>query len=800
MPTELKPIRDSYANLSYGIYQPLVVRWVSSWTLGTLANVLALRARKGKDLKPDAVRPTAIALQTTRLGSRLPDPKDLPKSARPAASTPAQAAGSKPDTVGRPLPKDAAPITGLANFPDAIQLGTSIHLHGLLDNLPIGRATSIPTIFNGRVGGRGADADVSGKSAAAAAAMRQAVERALAGNKDLGRELSTAIRQVGLYELFPTSSVQEGLSPIGMINVFRQLYFNKEEGIGPIEQSFTVAPLETLEVAYEVIRRQTHEEVTEFGSEQVSETAIESKNIDEVSDKVSSMVQRDSSVAASADASGFLGVWQIGVTTDASFAQSSQLSREESTRRVKEVTKRAAERVTKTFSVRMRDVIDVTSTALTRRTIKNESPHPVSYGLRRVLRRVGVKVQELGPKLVWQLYMCDPGDGLARSRFVHFREAEPIAPTDVPPGLPPRPQGGVDTGTTDSALIFDVEKRIYYAMMVIRPGPDRVVTAVSIDEVADLEGGGTDDDSPAALNETQWNAHWDETTGTFTVNIGIDRGDSSSVSITYSYKWDPSPAVVAQWEAQRQQQIAELRDKALAEQFERQKQLITERSRIRSRPAADLRREERFEVMNRIVSQVFARRDDPSVPTPLEIEYFHRYFDIDGMFIYAHPSWWRPRYTPVGSSFERPAYEITAESEPAKFGSSLGWLMQLDGDTRRNEFINSPWVRVCLPIHPGREREAIQWLVRHVEGTLGFDQDQGSLAALLQSIEQLRAKQAALGMEGPDYVTIDSGVVQTGTNQTAPLTPAGVYPIIQEFDVVVPTDGFVYDELAISNP
>src|SRR5262249_18153659 len=75
---------------------------------------------------------------------------------------------------------------------------------------------------------------------------------------------------------------------------------------------------------------------------------------------------------------------------------------------------------------------------------------------------------------------------------------------------------------------------------------------------------------------------------------------------------------------------------------------------------------------------------------------FHRYFDLDSLFYFVHPSWWEPRYTA-----ERGEYEITDESDPAAFGSSLGWLLQPDGDRRRNELLNSPWVRVCLPILAG---------------------------------------------------------------------------------------------------
>jgi hypothetical protein len=33
-----------------------------------------------------------------------------------------------------------------------------------------------------------------------------------------------------------------------------------------------------------------------------------------------------------------------------------------------------------------------------------------------------------------------------------------------------------------------------------------------------------------------------------------------------------------------------------------------------------------------------------------------------------------------------------------------------------------------------------------------------------------------------------------------PAKPEGVYPVVEEFDVTVPTDGFVYDELKVIIP
>ena len=282
-------------------------------------------------------------------------------------------------------------------------------------------------------------------------------------------------------------------------------------------------------------------------------------------------------------------------------------------------------------------------------------------------------------------------------------------------------------------------------------------------------------------------------TGTFTVGIAVHPGDGSAVQVNYTYTYDPSQASLDAWEAVRAAAYAKATADALAQKFEREKALITERSKIKARPANDLRREERYEVMNRMISRLFGKVEDPSDPSPLEIEYFNRYFDIDAIFMYMHPSWWKPRFSSGDVGWARPPYEITAESEPAPLGSSLGWAMQLDGDARRDEFINSPWLRVCVPMRPGREREAVRWLAKRIEGETGYDADNGPLGDLLTDIEKRRHLENALGVDGPDYVTVSSS---PGAPPNA-ARPEGVYPVIDQFDVTVPTDGFVYDTLEV---
>jgi hypothetical protein len=818
MTTELKKFTEPYATMTVAAYEPLVLRWVSLLGIRFVSNSLATRLPKAQAVRFDGQLPAALALGHT---VRTPVPRELDFNAEE---------GELPVPIsidGKAVDPSSVRRLEVPGFPNAVAVGKDVYLHGFSETDPdllfsreepgadprklrelasrsrdfVQGLTAIPLTVDGKLGRQQPDFDFTGTRDALERKLVKAAMSWAADPKGAGLDErlldASKLDNVRMPHLWPVGlGIQEALSPIGIAHYYRQLYFNKEEGVGPIEEAFTIAPLETLEVIYQTVRKQSHEEVLEQGLEVVSESAVEEKNLDEVSDKVSSMVQQDVSASMSANASGGIGVWQVGASAAASLGVSSQRGREYSSRRLKEVTKRASERITKSFSIKTTDTLEVTETSTTRRVIKNESAAPVSYGLRRVLRRVNVKVQELGPRLVWQLYLRDPGAGLARSRFVHFRESGPITVPDIPPGVPPRPAGGVETESVATSLKWNGAKRLYYVTIVVKPGADRVVTGVRIDTITDLESGGKDDEAPAPHNEFDLGSSWDPVARTYTANIGILPGDSLAVQVAYIYTWDPSPSVIAEWEAKRQAAVAAATEEALTRQFEQNKTLITEKSKIKARPANDLRMEERYEVMNRMVSYLFGRGDDPSDPTPLEIEYFHRYFDLEGIFTYTHPSWWKPRHASRKVGIDREAYEVTADSEPAPLGSSLGWMIQLDGDRRRNELINSPWARVCLPMRPGREREAVSWLAKNLEGEVGYDAGGGRLADLLAEIEDYRQREQKLGLDGADWVTVSA----TPGAPADPAKPEGVYPVVKEFDVTMPTDGFVYDELNVVIP
>jgi hypothetical protein len=176
------------------------------------------------------------------------------------------------------------------------------------------------------------------------------------------------------------------------------------------------------------------------------------------------------------------------------------------------------------------------------------------------------------------------------------------------------------------------------------------------------------------------------------------------------------------------------------------RQRIKDASGIRPRPSWDLREEERTIVYRKLIRRLMLEVESMKLPDTDEnrrlrhvrSEIVRAIFDVDAMLYFVAPEWWMPQrrkgqvnlnqniagkpyalsnddVLAWGGEHRDDNYKITEDSSPAKLGSSLGWMMQLDGDNLRNAFLNAPWVKAVMPIRPGRETAALNWL-RVIEG------------------------------------------------------------------------------------
>lgn len=357
--------------------------------------------------------------------------------------------------------------------------------------------------------------------------------------------------------------------------------------------------------------------------------------------------------------------------------------------------------------------------------------------------------------------------------------------------------------------------------------------------------------------DAQFLAHYDSTagsTGKFTVRGQfLNFGGGRIITFTVSVTWMPPSTNPAQGPylaalADYNTQVGDLQRKAYGGAIRDRMKIVSE---LRRRPSEDLRKEERQTVYGKLIRdlQLF---EDPHVGSEL----IRQIFDVDEMLYFAAPDYWRPRPAvvpvrtassvgryPVPPAPASPAvvsadaldgetvvswyshtdknntldpagnahpewrldYLVTENTQPAPFGSSLGWLIQIDGDERRNEFLNAAWVKAVLPIRPGHELEALDWLAQaNVEGEAGLSQaypvQPGDPASYqgktLGNVLQLLATDLQNANTDIKNTLASEKVFETGFDPLGTgFRPAEPYTIFDEWLEVLPTDQVVAVEV-----
>jgi hypothetical protein len=428
---------------------------------------------------------------------------------------------------------------------------------------------------------------------------------------------------------------------------------------------------------------------------------------------------------------------------------------------------------------------------------------------------VGVQIQDVGSYLCWETFVDDPGAQLALPNLIHI--AKPADLVLVPnPKLMPVPPLSVSVSFTGEAVwnfpSNDSQHQEDHPEVGGRFVPIATLDLAGIP--ADYE---VDVSSPfvpidkhviAADDDDSWNAaNWG-----FLGMITPD-GRRVMVGVTTVPKpgglaWDDrvtfkvSGAVTCRLSAAKKAEIDKANDalisaKLAADQENQRKleqayldavkQRVTLASKIQRRSFEALREEERTIVYRNLIRALMTEnlyRNMPETPSGHQArhvlsELINSIFDIDKMLYFVAPEWWKPRHaaklTPGGAAIPdsidgsvvrwaddaaHGKYFITDESNPAPLGSSLGWLLQLDGDDLRNAFLNAPWVKAVIPIRPGKELAAIAWLKNvGVEGSDGMDSAYMAPAAELAAIRaDLLAHDPADPVAGHADVTIDDAI------------------------------------------
>jgi hypothetical protein len=559
------------------------------------------------------------------------------------------------------------------------------------------------------------------------------------------------------------------LSPLGIVHLFRQYFFELDTFLGTPTGHIWLSPGSTVELVEVSTRRVFTEKTFEQSTENITKTENSFTDKDEFSLAIKSDNKKDLKLGASLTVNQSWGTGNATATGSLNIDTTQNTAREETRKRMREQSVKLSSEIRENFKSTFKTITETTDTSSKRYVLSNSTPDLINYELRRKMRQVGVQVQDIGTYLCWETFVDEPGNQLGLANLVHI--AKPIDLVSVPePTKIPYPD--------DKPMAFTA-KVSYNRNKPGRNGPEGFLpleTRTFGLELPDIPDGYRV--LPDTINFKQMSA----TGYQFQYIEFAWRGKIVGKEITFGvyidgeYDWDNQIDFVVgvnlQLTASSEKRVeidkanaakivakdaaTEANTRKTKEEFIKvAKERIELASRIKTRKYEDLREEERIIVYRNLIGALMSdtfygmpesnandeTRKANDETRHILSELINSIFDIDKMLYFVAPEWWKPRYHSHQTLGDGNAYDmftgnltswsdleirpdnyfITEKSDYAKMGSSLGWLLQLDGDDMRNAFLNAPWVKAVIPIRPGKELEASNWLQQvGVEGTDGL--------------------------------------------------------------------------------
>ncbi|MCW5599444.1 MAG: hypothetical protein KIT59_10095 [Nitrosomonas sp.] len=590
--------------------------------------------------------------------------------------------------------------------------------------------------------------------------------------------LSDILRPVDPLSMIDPNDRSGALSPVGFVHLFRQYFFNLGTFLGEPVEHVWLAPGTTIELVEVSTRRVLVERMLEEMAQTTTNSEKSATFKDEISDAVKEANQTSTKLGVSQSNTVNLYVYQGTVSANFGIESTRSISRETTHKQNREQTEKLSSEIKQSFKSVFRTVTETTDLRSRRHVITNPGNKLVNYELRRKMRRVGVQVQDIGMRLCWQVFVDDPGAPLGLAELVDMVEAPDISSLKEPEKIPepaaivkkavvPIPflpildytnnnahyeyayidppgaryagkhlsliQGVEDEDDRDDQTImgpfeFTMDPpQSNYALSDVR------MVGVQGNKIADIRDRRVLDSAKGRYEIIMQRIHYG---GENVVNLDMElvftptdaeRKRVSDANATAATKYDADKAALM-----KKSYLQAVRDR------------IRDASKITARPSWDLREEERTVVYRKLIERLMLdswKSPDSDANRRLShvrSEIVRSIFDVDSMLYFVAPEWWMPRrrkgqietnikmldkpfaladddVVRWGGEKRPDNYRITEESAQAKLGSSLGWLLQLDGDNLRNAFLNAPWVKAVIPIRPGRETAALNWL-RVIEG------------------------------------------------------------------------------------
>jgi hypothetical protein len=512
------------------------------------------------------------------------------------------------------------------------------------------------------------------------------------------------------------------LSPIGLIDLFREYFYEFETFLGPPVEHVWVSPGGSLEL-YEIhTKKIVQERQVEIAKETTSKSETEVVDEDELSSAIGEENSRNTNFGISVSGSGKIaGVVEVGAEANFGMTFNTQTSQENAHKHSRRQSEKISSEIRRSFKSTFRTSVETEDTSSRRYVLQNTTDKLVNYELRRKMRQVGVQVQHLSTQLCWQSYVDNPGISLGISNLVHVAKPDDYL-SDV---QPPEALTQLPDKKTTYSFVFpfspldeeaqDDGEEEDYDMWPPNPLPGETIFGG-----IDKRENGLDDPTPEERSNPIGRIEWrveingeppggtvgykltganivaatgttpDEDPPEFTPRFNFENmdpnkcmlefthlnfNDNAGINFTLDLIWEapePTPEAIAKAKKQEEEFEALKKRLAHAEVVKILHERIKMASNIQIRPPKDLREEERAIIFRQLIGELTGIKSGPE--PHLMSELIRAIFDVEKMLYFVAPEWWTPReHRPVPFSQQLGTFQGTSSSGTAGSASQPGW-------------------------------------------------------------------------------------------------------------------------------
>ncbi len=226
----------------------------------------------------------------------------------------------------------------------------------------------------------------------------------------------------------PTKQITDvTLSPIGIVHLFRQFFFELDTFLGTPVGHVWLSPGSTVELLEVSTRKAIVEKTTEVSLEQTTKDENSSTTQDEISEAFKQDNRDDTKLGFSTTVNQSWGSGNATATASLDMDKTQQTAREHGCKHSREQTEKLSSEIRENYKSTFKTVTETDVTSSKRYVLNNTTLDLVNYELRRKMRQVGVQIQDVGTYLCWETFVDDPGDQLALPNLIHIAKPADLA-------------------------------------------------------------------------------------------------------------------------------------------------------------------------------------------------------------------------------------------------------------------------------------------------------------------------------------------------------------------------------------